>query len=179
MSEVTELSPPRTWGQVEWLEYFAWRDARARAATAAWHEAVALKLKRESDSRLKVVGRPVVLDEACEIDSPFEGAPTTAQAAARRALECGWKVRVVRTRAAHPDKGIVEVYTVRCRRGGAALWAAWWNGTYEHGWAWPTEPLAGSRLSTRVKLATTAATKKGVALILPTGRGLLDAIEER
>ncbi len=181
-----------------WLAEFAQREARLdvwRAAAALRHQLMGDRIRRELHPIVESHSRwdaTVVLDKARELDCGLSDneqesdsrIASSLRTAAGLALSVGWATRVVGSVAAVPGKGVVDCVTLRCRRHDERLWAAWWNGSYDCGWyVGPTglEQLMASRISTRVKLAASAAAKRGDGSgpKIVTERGLLDAIEGR
>lgn len=139
-----------------WLAEFARRELAWRAARQAfWDELAA----RSAPPKV-VVAAPVVLTPGREIE--VESAPASARRVVSAALACGWATRLVRSVAADPGRGIVEVVTVRARRHDERLWAAWRNGAFDVSW------YIGPSGLERVGWARLPRTKR---------RGVLDVVE--
>ncbi len=115
--------------QVAWLALFAERHL---AAIAAEHESISQRIAARHETNSHASASVVVLVPGCEMDSHIEGA---YPAAARRLLVAsaasGWSSRVIRSVAAVPSKGVVEVVTVRFARHDERGFAAWWNGRFD------------------------------------------------
>ena len=158
----------------------------------------------ESDSRSTVPSRPVLLQTAHIIDADSDQAPAAAQRAARTALAHGWQAVLVRSVAAEPHAGLVEVVTLRLRRHDERAFAAWRNGSFDCAWlglerlgaanmpaAVRTEPLVGELVAVArahgIKIPAKSKKADLIALLGPLVseaqpviiRGLVDAIEGR
>lgn len=167
--------------QAAWLARFAQsaeefrREQRERYAR--------IGAAREGKRELNTVRPAVVLEAAHDVEPDADGVPREARRSLGVALACGWEARLVASLAADPVRGLVAVTTLRFRRHDERGFAAWWNGSYEHGYYWRVghglEKLAGSGMATRNKTRATAAVKKGVEWTPVTDRGVLDAIEGR
>lgn len=150
-----------------WVEAFA---AAGRAAMAAEIERIATKIRGDDDVRsgarcAALVGGPVVLERGREIDAQSQACPASARRVVAAAGGAGWQARTVRALAADPRKGLIESITVRARRHDERLWAAWWNGSFQHAWY-----LGAGGLE---QLGMARVTGKRITKI----RGVLDAIE--
>ncbi len=131
-----------------WLTEFAQREARLdawRAAAALRHQLMGDRIRRElhPEPQVRRTGwaAAVVLEPGREIDSESVGCPAAAGRTAAAALAAGWATRIVRSVAAVPRTGILEVITVRGARHDERFWAGWWNGKFECAQYWG--PTAG------------------------------------
>lgn len=144
-----------------------------RAARQAHWDKIAA---RTAPAVVAGAARPVVLEPGHDVEVGHEDVPASARRAAAAGLVHGWDVRVVRSVAADVRVGLLVVVTVRLRRGDERIWAGWSAGRFVEAWhvgdVTGLERLGGSRLASLTK----AAVKRG-AQVMPTTRGVLDAIE--
>ena len=120
----------------EWRARFAEQRLAAEAAwrfERAMHSARVAALIKAEHAPQVTKNLPIILEPGHEIDSGADGSgcPSAARRVESAALAAGWVARTVRSVAAIPRTGILEVVTVRGARHDERFWAAWWNGRFE------------------------------------------------
>jgi hypothetical protein len=113
----------------EWLAEIERRGDEFLAARDAMHREVGERIRRELAPSVRVAVRPIVIEGPEDVEVDEAGGGRRVPAAATRirlaAVGVGWVPRVVRAVAAVPGKGIVESWSVRCRRHDERLVAVW------------------------------------------------------
>jgi hypothetical protein len=118
-----------------WFAEIERRGAEFLVARAAMHREVGERIRRELAPSGKVAVRPIVIEGPEDVEVDEAGGGRRVPAAATRirlaAVGVGWVPRVVRAVAAVPGKGIVESWSVRCRRHDERLAAVWVGGAFD------------------------------------------------
>lgn len=152
-----------------WLAYF---DAEALAWKTRERESISRSLALKYETHSRPVAVPTVFEPEHEIDSDSGQMPRGVGGLVDFAQAFGWSARVVASLAAHPDKGMVDVVSLRCRRRDERIAAVWWNRSFET--AWYVGPPGLERLGMRRLAPGKVAKVRGVADALE-GIRLVDA----
>jgi hypothetical protein len=169
----------------QWLADIAQRGEGFRAARSAFHAQVGEMITAERAPAVATVRRALVLEGPEQVDPEAGPLPPVVLAYVPAALGAGWEAKVIRSLAAVPGTGLVEAWSLRCRRHDERLAAVWWRtgqssafnlGIYVGPMATGIEQLGMETVAARARRIAKA-TAEGKPVPGPLRRrGVLDAL---